>query len=103
MVLAETYLEWLHRHVGRVLTPPVGLRMGQAKVYGDFKQAQFGSGQRQVVGGNQGSSQYALDGLGRNLSQMVARTHRKRVTPPIGLRMRQAEVYGGVKKARLGG
>ena len=83
--------------------PPVGLHMGQAEVYGDFKQAQLGSGQRRVVGGNQGSSQYALDGFGLNLSQKVARTHRKGVTPPIGLRMRQAEVYAGFKQARLGG
>ena len=85
------------------VNPRVDLRLGQAEVYGDFKQAQLGSGQRRVVGGNQGSSPYGLDGFGRNLSQMVARTHRKRVTPPIGLRMRQAEVYGGFKKARLGG
>ncbi|KAJ7867358.1 hypothetical protein B0H14DRAFT_2572887 [Mycena olivaceomarginata] len=85
------------------VNPPAGLRMGQAEAYGDFKLAQLGSGQRRVVGGNQGSSQYALDGFGQNIFQMVARTHRKGVTPPIGLRMRQAEVYGCFKQARLGG
>jgi hypothetical protein len=55
--------------------------MGQAEVYGHFKQAQLGSGQRRVVGGNQGSSQYALNGFGQSLSQMVARTRRKGVAP----------------------
>jgi hypothetical protein len=33
------------------VNPPVGLRMGHAEVYGDFKQAQLGSGQRRVVDG----------------------------------------------------
>ena len=100
MVLAKTYLEWLRRQVGRVLTPLWVCTWGRRKYTGISNKPNC---QRRVVGGNPGNTQYALDGFGLNLSQMVARTHRKGVTPPIGLRMRQAEVYAGFKQARLGG